>query len=129
MERQLSPLDILKRERKLRGWSQEYIAKKLECDPKTVSRWERGENAPGPYYIQKLIDLFGKNAEDLGLLPNEEKPATIRPQVISSQQEWEEAPQVINFYGRERELVELKHWILVDRCRLILILGLGGIGK
>ena len=129
MERQLSRLLILKRERKLRGWSQAYVAEKVGSNSKTVSRWEQGKNAPSPYYIQKLVDLFGKNAEELGLLSNEEKHSTTRPDATASQQEWGEAPQIINFYGRERELVELKHWILNDHCRLVLVLGLGGIGK
>ena len=129
MEKQLSPLQILQRERKLRGWSQAYVAEKVGSDPKTVSRWEKRKNLPGPYYMQKLVELFGKNAEELGLLPNEEKHTPTRSWEISNPQEWEEAPQIVSFYGRERELVELKRWILVDRCRLILILGLGGIGK
>lgn len=129
MEKQLSRLQILKRERRLRGWSQAYVAEKVGSDPKTVSRWEQGKNSPGPYYVQKLIDLFGKSAEELGLLANEEKQTATDQEVFSNLQEWGEAPQIISFYGRERELVELKRWILMDQCRLILILGLAGIGK
>src|SRR5437763_8302468 len=129
MEKQLSRLQILKRERKLHGWSQAYIAEMVGSDTKTVSRWERGINLPGPYYAQKLVDLFGKNAEELGLLVNEEKHTRIDPNVFSSLQEWGEAPQIISFYGRERELIELKQWILMDHCRLVMVLGLGGIGK
>jgi WD40 repeat protein len=33
------------------------------------------------------------------------------------------------FYGREAELRMLSEWIVQDRCRLIAILGMGGIGK
>ncbi|MEC4818504.1 MAG: NB-ARC domain-containing protein, partial [Scytonema sp. PMC 1069.18] len=33
------------------------------------------------------------------------------------------------FFGRTEELSQLKHWILNDRCRLIAVLGMGGIGK
>jgi hypothetical protein len=43
--------------------------------------------------------------------------------------DWGEAPDVTQFYGREQELYDLKQWILRDRCRLISILGMGGIGK
>jgi NB-ARC domain len=43
--------------------------------------------------------------------------------------DWGEAPDVSAFYGREQELFQLKQWILHDRCRLISILGIGGIGK
>jgi NB-ARC domain len=43
--------------------------------------------------------------------------------------DWGEAPDVSTFYGREQELHQLKQWILRDRCRLIALLGMGGIGK
>lgn len=42
---------------------------------------------------------------------------------------WGLAPDVSWFYGRTRELATLKQWILRDRCRLISLLGLGGVGK
>ncbi|QQE67544.1 hypothetical protein GFS31_42570 (plasmid) [Leptolyngbya sp. BL0902] len=42
---------------------------------------------------------------------------------------WGSAIDVSHFYGREPELAILKQWILADRCRLILLLGMGGMGK
>lgn len=128
MEKQPTHLQILIRERKLRGWSQAYVAEMITSDPKTVSRWERGINSPGPYFVRKLVELFGKSAEELGLLDNEEKHTSIN-QTIFPRQEWGEAPQIIGFLGRERELAEFRRWVLIDRCRLLLVLGLGGIGK
>lgn len=44
-------------------------------------------------------------------------------------QDWGEAPEVPNFYGREEDLAQLKEWITTDKCHLIAILGMGGIGK
>lgn len=38
-------------------------------------------------------------------------------------------PDVSTFYGRTNELVELTHLISEKRCRLIMLLGMGGIGK
>src|SRR6202043_4119002 len=58
----------LRYERELRGWSQADLAEKVGTTQKIVSRWERGENAPVPYYRQKLCKLFEKNASELGLL-------------------------------------------------------------
>jgi len=43
--------------------------------------------------------------------------------------DWGEAPHTEQFYGRERELAELKQWLLDDHCRLVAILGMGGMGK
>ncbi|MEO0968209.1 MAG: NB-ARC domain-containing protein [Cyanobacteria bacterium J06639_18] len=39
------------------------------------------------------------------------------------------SPDTSVFYGNEKELGTLKNWVLEDRCRLIAIVGVGGIGK
>ncbi|MTJ51573.1 NACHT domain-containing protein [Anabaena sp. UHCC 0253] len=39
------------------------------------------------------------------------------------------APHVSVFYGRTAELATLKQWIQVNRCQLIMVLGMGGMGK
>lgn len=38
-------------------------------------------------------------------------------------------PDVPVFYGRHAELAKLQTWVNTDRCRLIALLGMGGIGK
>jgi WD40 repeat protein len=43
--------------------------------------------------------------------------------------DWGEGIDVANFYGRSTELVTLADWIATDGCRLVAILGMGGIGK
>ena len=45
------------------------------------------------------------------------------------QQDWGEASDVSQFFGREEEIATLKHWIVEDKCRLISLLSMGGIGK
>lgn len=42
---------------------------------------------------------------------------------------WGLAPDVSVFHGRTAELATLQQWVLEDRCRLIALLGMGGIGK
>jgi NB-ARC domain len=42
---------------------------------------------------------------------------------------WGEAIDVSIFYGRGQELQTLEKWIVQDRCRLIEILAIGGMGK
>jgi len=43
--------------------------------------------------------------------------------------DWGEAPDIAHFQGRASELAELEQWLTSKRCRLISILGMGGIGK
>lgn len=42
---------------------------------------------------------------------------------------WDGKPHLEAFYGRTQELSMLKQWILTDRCRLVALLGIGGVGK
>jgi transcriptional regulator with XRE-family HTH domain len=62
--------------------------------------------------------------------------STPRTSGVASQQpragtlvDWEDAPEVSNFYGREAEVALLSEWLLEKRCRVVSVLGLGGIGK
>jgi len=43
--------------------------------------------------------------------------------------DWGDAPEVSRFYGRETELALLTDWLLAERCRVVSLLGMGGIGK
>jgi WD40 repeat protein len=44
-------------------------------------------------------------------------------------EDWGEATPTEPFYGREKELSKLTRWIRTDHCRIIALLGMGGIGK
>src|SRR5438132_8305794 len=66
-----TPNHRLLRERKLRGWSQKDVADKIDTDSKIVGKWERREITPSPYSRQRLCELFGKNAEELGFLDDD----------------------------------------------------------
>ncbi len=171
VEKPLPFHEQIRYERERRGWSQAYLAEKLGCDTKTVTRWETGQ-LPRPYFRRLLCELFGKNAEELGLIrsktsrhkaaspPSNEisRPslssvsAPIVPEVPSSREstavlpsqlgetdqlplssilreDWGEAPHLETFYGRTQELSELKQWISDARCRVVAVLGMGGVGK
>ena len=43
--------------------------------------------------------------------------------------DWVGALDTSHFAGREVDVAELTHWIVQERCRLIALLGMGGIGK
>lgn len=52
-----------------------------------------------------------------------------KPLQPPQRQDWGEAPDVSSFYGRTQELATFKKWVVGDRCRVVAILGMGGIGK
>ncbi|GHP00256.1 hypothetical protein KSF_103030 [Reticulibacter mediterranei] len=45
------------------------------------------------------------------------------------QVDWGEALDVPSFYGREEELALLSRWVVEEHCRVVSVLGMGGIGK
>ncbi len=137
------PNEGLKRERLLRGWRQQDVADRIGTDGYTVSRFR-----------QQLCDLFGKNAEALGLLSAQPKAETARPlsseavghpehgadethqaQDVTALPPYWYVPYQRNpfFTGREQILQQLHQLLrrqqtvaLTQSCALS---GLGGIGK
>ena len=43
--------------------------------------------------------------------------------------DWGGVPEADFFYGRTEELAEIKRWIIGDKCRLITVFGMAGMGK
>ncbi|OUL26824.1 NB-ARC domain-containing protein [Nostoc sp. 106C] len=55
---------------------------------------------------------------------------TVPPALTSTPRyDWGEVVAVPNFSGRTTEMVTLTQWVVAQRCRLVAVLGMGGIGK
>ncbi len=94
-------------------------------DRRTLSRCFMAFNLslePGDYYYQPTISVE-KFEEEEAVLEQKSKEAS------QNRQDWDGAPDVSFFLGRAAELATLKHWIQSDRCRLVMLLGISGIGK
>ena len=55
-------------------------------------------------------------------------PADLEPAAFR-RVDWVGALDTSHFTGREVEVAELSHWMVQERCRLVTLLGMGGIGK
>lgn len=55
--------------------------------------------------------------------------AQIEAPLTDFKQYWQEAIDVSTFYGRTSEMSLLEQWIFQDHCRLITLIGIGGVGK
>jgi transcriptional regulator with XRE-family HTH domain len=51
------------------------------------------------------------------------------PHLVERREDWGEAPDTTGFVGRVDELALLRRWILEEHCRLVAVLGVGGVGK
>ena len=84
----MEPNTALRDARLEQGWSQSFLAAQLGTSPKNVSRWERGDTRPSPYFRAKLCQLFGTTAHALGFVPPPASPAPpqAREDAVVSQQ-------------------------------------------
>ncbi|MHC5857640.1 WD40 domain-containing protein [Nostoc sp.] len=108
------------------GQSPNAIAKKLaisaEAVRKRLSEVYKKFNVigSGPGKLTKLQQVI--ESEYQASLLNEKS-------ITQNRQDWGEAPGVCFFRGRIAELSQLQQWLIEDNCRLVAILGMGGIGK
>lgn len=139
----------LKQEREQRGWTQSELAERIGTTQVNISRWEKCVTTPGPFYRQKLGELFEKSIQELGFIPqsNEEHNEEVSP--ISDTNAHTSTPPIPAnpplpiwnvphrrnpfFTGREEILVHLHDALRSSQAAALTqaqaISGLGGIGK
>jgi tetratricopeptide (TPR) repeat protein len=125
----------LRQERERRAWTQSQVAERIGSTQINISRWEKGTSFPGPYYRQKLSELFEKSLEELGLISESAEKQNEVSSLIpapSSLPLWN-VPYRRNMFFTGREKI-LDHLYTVLRkgdatVRTQAISGLGGIGK
>ncbi|MDY6784445.1 MAG: NB-ARC domain-containing protein [Cyanobacteriota bacterium] len=67
---------------------------------------------------------------DSSLSESDEPPiSTLSTNDEKVQLDWGEAPEILSFYGRAAELSQLERWITQERCKVVSLLGMGGMGK
>ena len=129
----------IKHERERRAWTQSELAERLGTTQVNVSRWEKGK-MPGPYYRQRLSEIFGKSLQELGLVPEAAQEHDL-PSDASDHSSSGLPPPISNvpyrrnplFTGREEILAHLSTALRRNKAEALMqaqaITGLGGIGK
>ncbi|HHP7245479.1 MAG TPA: eIF2A-related protein, partial [Elainellaceae cyanobacterium] len=109
--------------------------------PATVRKILRRQVGVDESSIRTLFRVFGVEitSDDYvyshpNLSPDEQAQTQflIQTSVPESLKNWtsvQDAPDISTFSGRTHELTILEQWAVLDRCRLIAILGMGGMGK
>jgi transcriptional regulator with XRE-family HTH domain len=129
------PNRLLRNQRKLHCWTQSQVAEKLGTTTVNVNRWESGLTFPSLYFRQRLCELFGKSAEELGHIPETERQERAIALASPSLPPLWNVPFRRNpfFTGREEVLVRLREALTGGRIAAVTqpqaISGLGGVGK
>lgn len=90
--------------------------------------WEVVSQAASKRLGQFNTAWFEQLLAQRGIEVRDQLPPSI-PHPPSTIIDWGEAIDVPTLYGREAELTLLQQWVLGDHCRVVAVLGLGGIGK
>jgi hypothetical protein len=86
--------------------------------------WTAGQAGP---LEQVIAATLAAPAPLLLPAPQSTPPAPMA--VPPRRDDWGDAPEVAAIYGREDELAALARWVGEERCRLVALLGMSGIGK
>ena len=116
------------------------LAKELNIEPsvETTRLYEQiraglwvdvGVNKADSYNLGTPMTHGG--AGQVALPPANSPHAVPQTALPASQQlqDWGEAPRVAQFYGREGDQALLKSWLMTARTQVVMVLGMGGIGK
>ncbi len=83
-------------------------------------------------WLAALLDLPRPALTRLPPVPLEEPQqgeVSAAPSTLGRRVDWGEALAVSSFYDRQREVATLTQWVVQERCRVVSVLGMGGIGK
>lgn len=121
------------------NFSEKYTLQDLSdrtgLDPGTVAKVLDAEEGVDRRTIERFFQTFGLTLEEKdyrkpGLVQRESQIGNATAiSRIQNRVDWGEAVDVSIFYGRGAELEILEKWIVRDRCHLVALLGMGGIGK
>ncbi|GAX38291.1 NB-ARC domain-containing protein [Nodularia sp. NIES-3585] len=97
----------------------EDLSDRIGINTATVSKVLSGEDAVDKRTIELFFQAFNIQL-DKSCYTNSDQ---------SQHQDWGEATNTSAFYGRTEEITTLENLLLQERCQLVAILGIGGMGK
>lgn len=91
-----------------------------------VLKRERGVDRQSLEHLFRAFGLKLTKVDHTSSVASGADPANQR---ANPHQDWSSAVDSSVFYGRETELAQLWQWVVAERCRVVGLLGIGGIGK
>jgi transcriptional regulator with XRE-family HTH domain len=125
----------LRREREVRGWSQDELARRIDTDRQNINHWEKNKSFPQPHYRSKLAEVFGLEIEELFFSQNDNDEET---EVIARSESSVERTAIPfadrsavhkSIIGREQEIDAILKLLQEKKKPLVTIVGTAGVGK
>lgn len=124
--------ELIRRERLLAEMTQVQLSERIGYDRSHLSRIESGKVIPVHALVESVCRALALDETAVSVMqaaltavsdPTASSPNP-RPAV-----DWGRAPEVTVFYGRSSDQEQLSRHLSDPNCRLITVMGLGGIGK
>ncbi|MBE9159891.1 pentapeptide repeat-containing protein [Nodosilinea sp. LEGE 06152] len=109
-------------------FTQEDLSDRTTLSLNTLTRIFKREQGVDRQSVEYLFRAFGLELTQADLTSPTSSEET-ESQWTNPHQDWDTAVDVSTFYGRESELTQLWQSVVSDRCRMVGLLGIGGIGK
>jgi WD40 repeat protein/transcriptional regulator with XRE-family HTH domain len=109
-------------------FTQEDLNERTGLSLNTLARIFKRELGVDRQSLEYLFRAFGLELTQADLT-SPASPEETESRWTNPQQDWDTAVDASVFYGREAELTQLWQWVVTERCRIVGLLGIGGIGK
>lgn len=120
-----------KQEKSVKPYTIEVLSEITQLDPSTVSKVLNREVGVDKRTLKRFFNAFNLefSQDDCQKLQTVSNPIKKTKAYKQNNYFGNEVPDASIFYGRREELDILKRWIIEDNCRLVALIGIGGIGK
>ena len=110
--------------------SQQALANRLGLSRSTIKHFLNGTPVDRLNF-EEICETLGLDWQEIVAIDvSGIEDFDVKPKPVSApRQDWGEAPDVPVFFGRTQELATLEQWIVTEKCRLVAIAGMRGIGK
>jgi WD40 repeat protein/transcriptional regulator with XRE-family HTH domain len=118
----------------IRGFArQQDLADRLTLSRDTISRFLKGQPIDTSNFME-ICSVLGFEWQMVAEFSNkrgESQSSKIDKTLIKDVliEDWDGAPSIKDFYGRQLELDKLKSEIIKNKCRILVLSGLEGVGK
>ncbi|MBD2508974.1 NACHT domain-containing protein [Nostoc muscorum FACHB-395] len=125
-----SGLAIVDKSRQRLGWTKTSTARwwqDAHTSRATLRRFWQGDRIQREIFIAICQAVGIENWEAIAELSHADLETIA--DISTPYRDWNEAPDIESFYGRNQELAQLEEWITSQKCKLVTINGIAGIGK
>ncbi|MGD1929224.1 MAG: NB-ARC domain-containing protein [Leptolyngbyaceae cyanobacterium] len=116
-------------------FTQAELSERANLSIRTIRKIREGSVPVDESSVKTLFNVFGLALETADYGQPESTPQEPEPQLatlvqrVTAKIDWGEKPDTALFFGRTEELETLSHWVMAEQCRVVTLLGMGGIGK